>query len=408
MRRRIAAGSILICSLITACSGQPGAGDSQTPLIPTTSAPAQPSRIPTPSPSPSRTPQTSRPDNRAQAVTVVMNGDLLWHNMLWYGAHEDAVRRGRRGADAYDFGPLLAGLKPVIAAADLGICHEEVPLAATGGPYRNYPRFAAPPQVVAAISATGYDLCTTSSNHSMDQGFPGIRRTLDDLDRAGIRHVGTARSEREAHTPPIFTTKQGVKIAVVSATFSLNGLSLPAGKPWAVNMLSKQGLLDQVHRARAAGAQIVIAAVHAGTEYSTVPNAQQKSIAKALTSSGQVDLVYMHHVHVVQPWTTINGRWVVYGLGNTVAQHRPSIERAYEGVTARFTFTRRGERFTVSRAEYIPTVVTRYRPGHPARLYRISVALRTAHGAWRQQLLTAQRRTRTVVLRMHPAGLAEA
>ena len=410
MRRRIAAaGLIMIAIIVPACSSPPDAVSARTPAA-TTAPPstAQLSQTASSSPSPGGTDRTPGPGSGSTSVTVVMNGDLLWHNTLWYGAHEDAVREGHRGADQYDFAPLLAGMKPVIAAADLAICHEEVPLAPKGGPYRNYPMFAAPPQVVAAISATGYDLCTTSSNHSMDQGFAGIRRTLGDLDRAGIRHVGTYRSEREAHTPTIFTTKQGIKIAVVSATFSLNGVKLPVGKPWAVNRLSKQGTFDQVRRARAAGAQIVIAAIHAGTEYSSVPNAQQKAIAKALTASGQVDLVYMHHVHVVQPWTKINGRWVVYGLGNTVAQHKASLERGYEGVTARFTFTRTGERFTVSRAEYISTIVTHYRPGRPARLYQISAALKTAHGAWRQRLVAAQRRTRDVVTRMHPTGLVEA
>ena len=337
----------------------------------------------------------------------MMNGDLLGTTRSGK-RRADAVRKGRRGADQYDFAPLLAGIRPVIAAADLAICHEEVPLAKRGGPYRNYPKFAAPPQVVAAISATGYDVCTTSSNHSMDQGFAGIRRTLDDLDRAGISHVGTYRSEREAHRPTIFTTRQGIKIAVVSATFSLNGIKLPAGKPWAVNRLSEQGVLDQVHRARAAGAQIVIAAIHAGTEYSSEPNAQQKAIAKALTAAGQVDLVYMHHVHVVQPWTKINDRWVVYGLGNTVAQHEAGLERGYEGVTARFTFARSADRFTVSRADYVPRIVTRYRPGQPARLYQVSAALKTAHGASRQRLLAAQRRTRHVVPTTHPTGLVEA
>jgi hypothetical protein len=405
MRRRIAAaGLIMIAIMVPACSSPPGARTDRTPAATAAPSTSQPSH--TASPSPSTSNRTPGPD--ARTVTVVMNGDLLWHNTLWYGAHEDAVRRGHKGSDQYDFSPLLAGMKPVISAADLAICHKEVPLAPKGGPYRNYPMFAAPPQVVAAISATGYDLCTTSSNHSLDQGFAGIRRTLDDLDRAGIRHVGTYRSEREAHTPTIFTTKQGIKIAVVSATFSLNGVKLPAGKPWAVNKLSKKGVLDQVRRARTAGATIVIAAIHAGTEYSSVPNGQQQAIARALTASGQVDLVYMHHVHVVQPWTKINGRWVVYGLGNTVAQHKASLERGYEGVTARFTFTRSGDRFAVSRAEYIPTLVTQYRPGRPARLYQISAALKTADGAWRQRLLTAERRTRHVVMRLHPTGLAEA
>ena len=159
---------------------------------------------------------------------------VLWHNTLWYGAR-DARRRGHGG---YDFAPLLAGMKPVIASADMAICHEEVPLARPGGPYRNFPLFAAPPQVVKAISATGYDVCTTASNHSVDQGFAGLKRTLDDLDRSKIAHVGTARTKAESQRPTIFTTKQGVKIAIVAATFSLNGLAMPKGRPWAVQRTS--------------------------------------------------------------------------------------------------------------------------------------------------------------------------
>ena len=164
----------------------------------------------------------------------------------------------------------------------------------------------------------------------------------------------------------IFTTKEGVKIAIVAATFSLNGLPMPEGKPWVVQRLSARSLLRQAHRARRAGADIVLAAVHVGTEYSTSENAQQVKLARTLTASPDVDLVYMHHPHVVQPWTTVNKKWVLYGVGNTVAQQEAN--RTYEGATGRFTFTRTGNgRFTVSKAEYIPTLVTYYRPSRPAR-----------------------------------------
>ena len=64
----------------------------------------------------------------------------------------------------------------------------------------------------------------------------------------------------------------------------------------------------------------MLVAAHAGTEYATGENAQQRRLARTLTAAGDVDLVYMHHAHVVQPWTKVNGRWVVYGLGNTVGQ----------------------------------------------------------------------------------------
>jgi poly-gamma-glutamate capsule biosynthesis protein CapA/YwtB (metallophosphatase superfamily) len=350
--------------------------------------------VPSPSPTKPRT------------VTIVMNGDLLWHNTLWFGAHEDAARRGHTGKNSYDFAPLLAGMKPVIADADAAICHEEVPLAPPGGPYRNYPLFAAPPQVVKAIKATGYDLCTTASNHSLDGGFSGLRRTLDELDRAGIEHAGTYRSRTESERPTIFTTATGVKIGLVAATFSTNGLPLPDNKPWAVTPTDTDLLLRRAHRARQAGADIVLVALHAGTEYSSQENGQQRVLARRLTASPDVDLVYGHHAHVVQPWTVMNGKWVVYGLGNTVAQHELSVVRGYEGVTARFTFTAtRTGKFTVTRAEYIPTLTTHYQPGRPARLLRISTALAGAAPPLRVRLRQAQRRTTDTVTTHDPPRL---
>jgi poly-gamma-glutamate capsule biosynthesis protein CapA/YwtB (metallophosphatase superfamily) len=395
MQRRLAAVWCVLLIMMSGCaSDQPVSGR----------LPAD-NQSPTPTPSPSASHQPSEPPAKAQptSVTVVMNGDLLWHNTLWYGAREDAQRRGKGG---YDFAPLLAGMKPVISSADLAICHEEVPLAPAGAPYRNYPLFAAPPHVVRGIAATGYDVCTTASNHSLDQGFKGLKRTLDDLDRAKIGHAGTARTKAESERPTIFTTRQAIKIGIIAATASLNGLPMPQGKPWAVHRASVRGLLGQARRARVAGADIVIAAVHIGTEYSTTENAQQVALARALTASPDVDLVYMHHPHVVQPWTTMNNKWVLYGVGNTVAQHASNVPRGAEGATGRFTFTRLGNRrFTVTKAEFIPTLVTHYAPGRPARLYQVSVALKTAKGSFRNRLLDAERRTTAVVMRKHPKGL---
>ena len=54
-----------------------------------------------------------------------------------------------------------------------------------------------------AAAWAGFDTCSTASNHSLDTGLPGIRRTLANLDRVGIRHAGTARSAVEAAAPTI-------------------------------------------------------------------------------------------------------------------------------------------------------------------------------------------------------------
>ena len=151
------------------------------------------------------------------------------------------------------------------------------------------------------------------------------------------------------------------------------------------------------------GADLVLVAAHAGTEYFIRENAQQRKLAKSLTLAGDVDLVD-DDAHVVQPWVKINGRRAVYA-GNAVGQgsERP---RTYEGVKARFTFSRSGSgRFAVSKAEYIPTYVTRYRPGRPARVHVVSASLPDADGQFRRRLLVARARTTAVVNRHDPTGL---
>ncbi len=332
------------------------------------------------------------PEAAPRAATVVMNGDLLWHNTLVFDA-----QRAASGPDpTLDFRPLLDGVRPVVETADMAICHNEVPVARPGGPYSYYPAFKAPQETLDAVKDVGYDLCTTASNHSLDDGWDGLVRTLDAMDARGIAHAGTARSQEEADAPRTFTTADGVRIAVVTGTYDTNGIPRPKGKHWSVPDLDADTLLRRAAWARAGGADIVLVAIHGGDEYSSQPNAQQRRLADQLTASPDVDLVYGHHVHVVQPWTKVNGKWVVFGLGNLVAQHKANVPRGYEGVTARFTFREESGGFTVERAEFIPTLVTPSRAGKPARLFLVNTALAAGEGD-SQRLRVAQERTRGVV-----------
>lgn len=337
-------------------------------------------------------PEPVSPAPPPRSATVVMNGDLLWHNTLVF----DAQRAGA-GSDP-DFRPLLEGVRPVVESADLAICHNEVPVAPPGGPYRYYPAFRAPQETLDAVRDIGFDLCTTASNHSLDDGWEGLVRTLEAMDARGLVHAGTARTQDEADRPSLFTTAAGVRIAVVTGTYDTNGIPRPAGRDWSVADLDAETMLRRAATARADGADIVLAVMHGGDEYSHQPNSQQRQLAERLTASPDVDLVYGHHVHVVQPWTRINGKWVVYGLGNLVAQHRSTVPAGYEGVTARFTFRETSPgRFAVDRAEYLPTLVTPSRgPVAPARLLLVSEALAEGTGD-PERLRTAQERTRRVV-----------
>ena len=312
------------------------------------SSPA-PQAGPAPTPFPETAPASSSAAAPDGSFSVVATGDVLIHPALTDQAEAD-------GGGKLDYRPLLAGIKPLISGADLGICHLETPLAPEGGPYSGYPSFSAPPEIADAIKDTGYDTCSTASNHTIDQGADGVKRTLDKLDDAGIKHTGSARSAAEAAKPLILDV-HGVKVAQISYAFGFNGIKVPAGKPWLANQIDVDAILAAAHKAREAGAQVVIASLHWGVEYQHDPTAEQRSQAKKLLASDDLDLIVGHHAHVVQPFEKIGDKWVAYGLGNSIARHSDPRGDTEEGTAARFRFVRDGDRWKVDKAEYIPTLI---------------------------------------------------
>jgi poly-gamma-glutamate capsule biosynthesis protein CapA/YwtB (metallophosphatase superfamily) len=312
----------------------------------------------------------STPAFQPRHFTVLGAGDVLLHPGFWAQARRDARKHHMHG---YDFDPVFASAVPDIKGADLAICHMETPYGSPDGPFTGFPIFEVPPQIAGTLHRVGYDTCSTASNHSLDGGAAGITRTLNALDAAGVKHTGTARSAAEAATPDILNVN-GVKVAQLSYAFGFNGLIRPPGKPWLANLIDERAILAAAHRAKKAGAEVVIVSLHFGTEYQQTPNAQQLAVAKALLASPDVDLILGCHAHVVQPFQQINGKWVVYGMGNQVAEQgfsRPTMD----GVMSRFTFTEiRPHVFRVTKAEAIPTYMDL---GHPQRLIDLPRALAT-------------------------------
>lgn len=333
---------------------------------------------------PARTRSASDP---LRQITVAANGDILIHNTLW-------VQAARDGHGHMDFAPQLAGVKSRIASADFAICHLETPLANPGGPFANYPVFNTPPQVTRAIKSTGYDACSTASNHTLDQGFTGVKRTLNALDAAGVGHAGSARTRREADTPRIYSIN-GVRIAHLAYTYGFNGYRVPQAQPWCCNVVSAPKMIADAKKARTAGAQIVIVSMHAGDENVARPSTQQRRIANALARSRQVDLVIGNHAHVVQPAQKIGKMWIVYGHGNLLSGQSVNWHRNREGLVTQFTFDEQSDgSFLVSRAVGFPTLNT----SGPSRLVDLVKALPRSGG--NPRYLEAYRKTRATLLSM--------
>ncbi|WP_435972916.1 CapA family protein [Streptomyces sp. Qhu_M48] len=345
------AGAVALAAVLLAAAT--GCGDGSAPAVGT----------PTPQGTTERTAAPSAAPGGASApagFTLVASGDVLPHDSIIRRAAQDA------GGTGYDFAPMFAGVKSVVSGADVAICHMETVYGRDGGPYTGYPAFKSPPEVAAALGATGYDSCSTASNHTLDDGAEGLGRTLDALDRAGVRHAGSARTAEEARETTLLKAG-GATVAQLAYTYDTNGYPMPEGQPWAVRLLDERKVIADARAARAAGADVVVVSVHWGSEWQTEPDERQLSLGRALTASRSggrpdIDLIIGTHAHVPQAYEKVNGTWIVYGMGDQIAGDMINHEgvfdpRGTQGSIGRFTFTpprNPGGRWEVAKAEFVP------------------------------------------------------
>jgi poly-gamma-glutamate synthesis protein (capsule biosynthesis protein) len=139
--------------------------------------------------------------------------------------------------------------------------------------------------------------------------------------------------------------------------------------------------------------------LHWGLEYYHPPTQDQIDVAEELTSSPDIDFVYGEHAHVVQPYDRMNGTWVVYGLGNLVAQQDTAVEGVYDGNTCRVTFKeRRDGTFKVAKLEYIPTMITHFDYNNPMRVLNVPASLDDPkYASLHSALLATQQRVTDVI-----------
>ena len=295
-------------------------------------------------------------ERAAQPVhfTVSVSGDLLIHSPLW----ERALQLG--GGGHYDFAPELKELKPYVADADLGICHVETPM--TPAPPTSYPIFNTPPALADGIEATGWDVCDTASNHSLDQGQTGIDDTGKALQHAHVAHTGSFASAADQDRLTIEDV-DGVKVAFLAFTTDTNGI--PAPHPWSVNVASRRRILDDAKRARRAGAEAVIVNVHWGgeivPEYQEQPSSGQLALAKKLTASPLITAVVGQGPHAVQPIERINDKFVVFSEGNLISNQSPDYglpPSSQDGMVVLLHCVADGRSVRVEKVRYVPVFVS--------------------------------------------------
>ena len=253
------------------------------------------------------------PKEEKYQATMIMAGDNLIHSSIYKDASD--------GNGGYDFRKMYEFIKPVVSEYDIAYYNQETIL---GGPelgYSNYPRFNSPYEVGDAFIDAGFDLVSLATNHTMDKNEQGVLNSVAYWKRhpeVVTSGQWTSYEDRDKSISTIYE-KNGIKYAFLSYTIWTNGLETPYGKDYLNNVYSDEKAASDIAKVKDK-ADIIIVAMHWGTEYYLGVDWQQDRIAKFLSDQG-VALIIGAHPHVVEPVEYINdGRtFVIYSLGNLIS-----------------------------------------------------------------------------------------
>ena len=290
-----------------------------------------------------------KPDS---TISLVAIGDIMCHNTQIKDAYKNGI---------YDFSYVFTEIKDYIENADIAIGNLETTFAGSKKGYSGYPQFNTPEILATNLKDIGIDVLTTPNNHCLDTGYTGLESTIDFLDNAGISHTGTYKTP-EAQNTILFKEINGVKFAFLAFTYGTNGIPIPKGKEYCVNLIDKDLILSQINLAKEGNPDVICTSMHWGVEYQRQPNDEQKDLADFLFSNG-VDIIIGSHPHVLQPFEkreitledgTKKDGFVIYSMGNFMsAQNKANTKNS---IILNIKITKHGgnDKITIDDISYIP------------------------------------------------------
>ncbi len=252
-------------------------------------------------------------------INIAVVGDIMCHNTQFQDAYN-------KSTDSYDFTYVFEDVKEYLSEPDLTIGNLETTLAGKSVGYSGYPTFNTPEILAQNLKDLGIDVLSTVNNHCMDKGIKGLQSTIDELDKVGIKHTGTFKTEEDANTV-LTVDANGVKLGIIAYTYGTNGIAVPKGYSYSVNLIDKEKIGKDIERVKAENVDVIVAIMHWGIEYQTSPNKEQQDLADFLFKNG-VDLVLGGHPHVLQTMEkrdieledgTHKDGFIVYSLGNFIS-----------------------------------------------------------------------------------------
>lgn len=176
---------------------------------------------------------------------------------------------------------------------------------------------SASPELFSLLTPTNITNLGHANNHSQDAGKSAFQNTIQAIKTTRIKSLG-----HDKH--PCILEKGSYRMAIFAGTSFAD-----TSKPWHASAFQLGQAIKDYKKAHPS--DYTVAYLHWGREYWPGPDGLQKEWARTLIKKG-CDAIIGHHPHVVQSIDYVEGKPVVYSLGNFIAD--PYAPDAQEGITA--------------------------------------------------------------------------
>lgn len=235
----------------------------------------------------------------SETITIAAVGDVFLSNEM--------IDQAKQPDGSYNFLPALSDVFSAVSDTDLTLGNFEGNFNGTpyGPSYGSYPD-----EFADALKNGGFDILQTANSYSVFAGMTGLERTKSIIESKGMSALGTFvdSKDREENEVLMFEIR-GVRVAFISFTKSLSGMTLPDDSTGCVDMLyldymtdyediNEEGILRAIDKAKQMNADVIIAALHWGSENISGITETQNEIADLMFANG-VDAIFGSHSHIV-------------------------------------------------------------------------------------------------------------
>ena len=290
-------------------------------------------------------------------------------------AHQTIREVGMSEDGPWNYDSVYQYVKEDVEAADLALVTQETIFVENREDVSGYPSFGTPPEFGDALVNTGFDVIASATNHALDKGTDSIEYTLNwwEENHPDIPVLGLYDSQEASEEIPIISCKD-LKLAMLDYTYSLNGLELPSGQEYMVDVFDEEKAREDIRQAKEL-ADVVIVVMHVGNEYEQDVDQETQEWTDIFLEEG-VDIVIGSHPHVVRTMETLTGEdghkmLVYYSLGNFTSTQTdlPSLMGAMAKITVRKNIET-GE-IEIPEHEFIPLLMYYNKEIPQAAIYKL-------------------------------------